>query len=322
MSAASQPVVKEVSGSTALLQRYCLGAAAGISSLVHYRGMQKFTWAVAPLFDSENTALLELPGGGKLQIYLNDGYWARLLVRGFTYEAEIKGILELILSQPDTYFLDCGSNIGYWSVIASRLLPSGHTIALEASPSNYNRLHRNAELNDGRFETVLGAIWSRDGETLKIVTHDQRHAGSSVVNRREKLGYKGYHEYKIESITIDSICARFIEENQRARIAIKLDVEGAEIQALEGAKQILGSREVIVIYEDHGQDSACDISDLFINQLGFDVFHCDELGSIARMKSIADIKRIKTNASTGYNFAACSRNSIFSQTLSSRSSQR
>lgn len=67
MPAASQPVVKEVSGSAAHLQRFCLGAAAGLSSLVHNRGMQKFTWAMAPLFDSENTALLELPGGGSFR---------------------------------------------------------------------------------------------------------------------------------------------------------------------------------------------------------------------------------------------------------------
>lgn len=319
MPAASQPVIKEVSGSAAHLQRFCLGAAAGLSSLVHYRGMQKFTWTMAPLFDSENTAVLGLPGGGNLQIYLNDGYWTRLLVRGYAYEPEIESILRFTLAQPDTYFLDCGSNIGYWSVIASHILPPGHTIALEASPSNYKRLHRNAELNENRFDTVLGAIWYRDGDTLSIVTHDQRHAGSSVVNRREKMGLKGYHEYKIETITIDSICDRFIAGNRDARIVIKLDVEGAEIQAIEGAKSVLGSREVIVIYEDHGQDSSCSISDLFMNNMGFDIFYCDEHGSIVQMKSLADVRSIKVDASTGYNFSACSKNSSFSQTLGARS---
>lgn len=322
MPAASRPVVKEVSGSTAPLQRFCLGAAAGLSSLVHYRGMQKFTWAMAPLFDSENTAVLELPGGGKLQIYLNDGYWARLLVPGFTYEPEIELILKAVLTQPDIYFLDCGSNIGYWSVIASRLLPPGHTVALEASPSNCKQLDRNAELNEGRFDTVLGAIWSRDGDTLNIVTHDKRHAGSSVVNRREKTGQKGYYEHSIESVTIDSICGRYVEDDRNAKIVIKLDVEGAEIQAIEGARKTLSSREVVVIYEDHGQDLSCKISDLFINSLGFDVFYCDESGSIARMNAVAEIRRIKTNASTGYNFSACSRNSAFSQILAARSSAR
>lgn len=227
-------------------------------------------------------------------------------------------ILRLTLTQPNTYFLDCGSNIGYWSVIASRILPPGHTVALEASPSNYKRLSRNAELNEDRFDTVLGAIWSRGGETLNIVTHDQRHAGSSVVNRREKMGQKGYHEYKIDSITIDSICDRFTENNPDARIVIKLDVEGAEIQAIEGAERVLGSREVIVIYEDHGQDSSCKISDLFMNSLGFDIFYCDERGSITQVKSLAEVRSIKSDPSTGYNFSACSRNSSFSRILASQ----
>ena len=317
MHTASQPVVTEVSGSTAQLQRFCLGAAAGLSGLIRYRGMQRFTWAMAPLFDSNNTAVLKLPSGGKLQIYLNDGYWARLLVPGFVYEPEIELILRDVLTQPDTYFLDCGSNIGYWSVIASRVLPPGHTVALEASPSSYEQLHRNAQLNEGRFDTVLGAIWSREGDTLAIVTHDKRHAGSSVVNRREKTGQKGYHEYKIDSVTIDSICNRYIPD-RNAKVVIKLDVEGAEMQAIEGAREVLSSREVVVIYEDHGQDSSCEISDLFINRLGFDVFFCDESGSIARMNSVADVRNVKTSTSTGYNFSACSRNSTFSRILAAR----
>jgi FkbM family methyltransferase len=321
MHTASQPVVTEVSGSAAHLQRFCLGAAAGLSSLVHNRGMQRFTWAVAPLFDSRNTAVLELPAGGKLQIYLNDGYWARLLVPGFVYEPEIQFILKTVLTQPDTYFLDCGSNIGYWSVVASQTLPPGHTIAFEASPSSYEQLHRNAELNHGRFDTVLAAIWSRDGDTLNIVTHDKRHAGSSVVNRREKTGQKGYHEYRIESLTIDSICSRYIPDPD-ARVVIKLDIEGAELQAIAGADQTLRSREVVLIYEDHGQDSSCEISDLFINGLGLDVFYCHESGAIARMNSIADVRAVKTSASTGYNFSACSTNSVFSRLLSPRSSAR
>lgn len=318
MSTASQPVVTGVSGSTAQLQKFFLEAAAGLSSLVHYRGMQRFTWAIAPLFDSKNTAVLELPSGGKLQIYLNDGYWSRLLAPGFVYEPDIELILRDLLILSDTYFLDCGSNIGYWSVIASRLLPPGHTVALEASPSSYEQLNRNAELNKGQFDAVLGAIWSRDGEKLAIVTHDKRHAGSSVVNRREKKGQKGYHEFQIESVTIDSICRRYVPGGD-ARIVIKLDIEGAEIQAIEGAQEVLSSREVAVLYEDHGQDSSCEISELFINRLGFDVFHCDDSGSIARMNSITDIRNIKTSTSIGYNFSACSRNSTFSRTLASRS---
>jgi FkbM family methyltransferase len=310
----SQPKVAEVSGSAANLQRFCLEAAAVLSRFLQNRGMQRLTWVMARFFDRRNTALLDLPSGGKIQIYLNDGYWTRLLVSGFIYEPEIDFVLKRVLTQPDTYFLDCGANIGYWSVIASRSLPQGRTVALEASPPQFEQLRRNAQLNEGRFDAILGAIWSRNGDTLVIMTHDMRHAGSSVVNRREKAGQHGYHEYRVESVTIDSVCDRYIPRRD-SKIVIKLDVEDAEIQALEGARGVLGTREVVVLYEDHGQDSSCRISELFIRNLEFDVFYCDEYNTVTRMNSIADVRNVKKCISTGYNFCACSRDSVFSKML-------
>jgi len=266
------------------------------------------------MFDGRNSAVLELPSGGKIQIYLKDGYWTRLLVNGFVYEPEIESILNRVLTQPNTYFLDCGANIGYWSVFASRILSPGQTLALEASPPQFDQLCQNARLNEGKFETFLGAIWSRTGESLVIVTHDRRHAGASVVNRREKATQRGYHECRIESVTIDSVCDRYVSSLD-ARIVIKLDVEDAEIPALEGARDVLRAREVVVLYEDHGQDSSCRISQHFIMNLGFDVFYCDATNTLKRMNSVADVRNIKTDASKGYNFCACGRASAFSKVL-------
>lgn len=187
-------------------------------------------------------------------------------------------------------------------------------MALEASPPNYERLRRNAELNDGRFEAILGAAWSRDGDTLAIVTHDRRHAGSSVVNRREKAGQAGYHEYGVQSITIDSLCDRYVPD-PNARVVIKLDVEDAEIQALQGAQGVLGSREVAVLYEDHGSDPSCRTSEYFFRNFDFDIFYCDQHDCLTRMNSVADVRSVKKSATAGYNFHACSRNSAFSKAL-------
>lgn len=272
------------------------------------------TWDLAKLFDSHNAVVVELPSGGKFQVYLNDGYWSRLFINGFSYEPDVAHVLRRVFTQADTYFLDCGANLGYWSVFASQLLPSGRVLALEASPPQYERLLQNAKLNAGSFEAILGAIWSRDNDELVIVTHDQRHAGASVVNRREKVGQDGYHEYKLQSITIETICNRHIP-NKNASVVIKLDVEDAEIQALEGARGVISSRDVLILYEDHGQDPTCHISDYLLNNFEFQIFHCDDQGALTRMNSIPDIKNVKKHKSSGYNFCACSPNSAFSKIL-------
>ena len=190
-------------------------------------------------------------------------------------------------------------------------------MALEASPPQFERLRRNAQLNGDNFEAILGAVWLRDGDTLVIVTHDQRHAGASVVNRREKAGQTGYHEYGVQSITIDSVCERYIP-NPDARVVIKLDVEDAEIQALQGARGVLNSHEVVVIYEDHGQDPSCHISDFFFKNLEFDIFYCDGQNTVTRMYSVADVKKVKNSTSIGYNYYACTRDSVFSRMFASR----
>ena len=131
MAGPTHPKVTEVNGLAANVQLRCLQGAASLSSFFQARGMQRFTWSIAPLFDSRNSAVLELPLGGKIQVSLNDGYWTRLLVTGCVYEPEIGFMLNLLLTKSDAYFLDCGANIGYWSVIASTILSPGRTLALK-----------------------------------------------------------------------------------------------------------------------------------------------------------------------------------------------
>jgi len=100
---------------------------------------------------------------------------------------------------------------------------------------------------------------------------------------------------------------------------IKLDVEDAEIQALQGARCVLSSREVVVLYEDHGQGPSCHISKFLFENFDFDIFYCDEQNTLTRMHSVGDVRNVKKSVFTGYNLCACSRNSVFSRILADHS---
>jgi FkbM family methyltransferase len=303
---------KATGGVSSSLQLFCLRVIGAVSHLAGNRGMQRFTWGLARhLFEPSNSAVLQLASGGRLRIRLGDGYWTRLLIPGYVYEPEIWCVLSRVLKEPDMFFLDCGANIGYWSVICSQFLPPGRIVAVEASPPNYAQLLENAKLNGDKFQAVWGALWDRDGENVVIVSHELRHAGSSITDRRDKIGVAGYKQHDVSTVTIDALCDRSIPE-PNAKIVIKLDVEGAEIAALSGARKTLFQRQAMVLYEDHGQDRECRVSEFVMTQLGLDVCYFGENMQVRRMHTVADIRDLKVNSNVGYNFVAFSKGSSFS----------
>jgi FkbM family methyltransferase len=311
---------RALGGPLAGLHLFCLRLIAFASRLAGGRGMQKCTWILARVFSPTHAAILETASGARLKIRLADGYWTRLLIPGYSYEPEIGATLARVLAQPDVFFLDCGANIGYWSVVLSRMLPAGRILAVEASPPNYAQLAENAALNEGKFQTVPAALWERDGEEAVIVSHELRHAGSSIVERRDKISVAGYTGYTVPTVTIDSLCDRYVPDPaaklpaakpHAAKIVIKLDVEGAEIPALHGARKVFAERQALLLYEEHGQDAECRVSAFVLNELGFTVFHCGQDARCTPMRSLEDIRRLKVDPHTGYNFVACAPGSAF-----------
>ncbi len=73
-----------------------------------------------------------------------------------------------------------------------------------------------------------------------------------------------------KTITLDAIFQKFNHDG-KDRVVIKLDIEGAEIQALKGASDIL-MHEPLIIYEDHGKDRNSTISRYISEELGYEIY--------------------------------------------------
>jgi len=279
------------------------------------RGLPKLANLIGShLFGAHNNAVIALDRYGRLRLSLRDGYWINLLFSDFQYETEVMVVLGRALTRRDVFFIDCGANIGYWSIVASSVISMPERVlAIEASPPVFERLCDNAALNDHRFKCLLAAAWSRDDEMLQIVSHDKRHAGSSVVSRRGKQHEAGYRTDEVRSVTLDTICEKYVPEE--VEIILKLDVEGAEIAALQGAEKLLTERHPLLVYEDHGNDPDSTVSQVVLQELGMHVYYCTDRSSVIRMRDVAEIRRLKTNASRGYNFFACTPNSVFANSL-------
>ena len=77
---------------------------------------------------------------------LTDMIGRRIFLFG-VWEPEMTAYVEATL-RPGGVFIDVGANIGYYSMLASRLVgPSGSVVAIEPSPTNFSELKRNIALN-------------------------------------------------------------------------------------------------------------------------------------------------------------------------------
>jgi FkbM family methyltransferase len=137
--------------------------------------------------------------------------------------------------QPGDVFVDVGANIGYFSLLASEAVgKGGKVVAIEASPSIFAELKANLLLNDVRnVRAVNMAVLDRKG-TVAISRGPAYNQGmSSIV----PTGADFTHEAEVEGGPLGDLLTD--EEIARVRL-IKIDVEGAEWQVVEGLLPLFG----------------------------------------------------------------------------------
>jgi len=131
------------------------------------------------------------------------------------------------LARGDT-FIDVGSNIGYYSLLASRIVGrSGHVYSIEASPTSLAQLRHNIALNHAdNVEVIQAIVADHDGEQEFWWSP----AGCST-SVQSLASAKGMHsEGRIRCRALTSIVPG--DQLLNARL-IKIDVEGAERAVLE-----------------------------------------------------------------------------------------
>lgn len=128
-------------------------------------------------------------------------------------------------------FLDIGANIGYFSLLASDVFD--RVVAIEASPSIFERLARNVRANglDGRVILHNVAVGERAG-TLDFYFDPDQSGGSSLV--------PGGNRVFEARVPVSPLAAIVTAEDLFGAAFIKIDVEGLEGVVLD---QILELRD-------------------------------------------------------------------------------
>ena len=130
---------------------------------------------------------------------------------------------------PGDVVLDCGANVG---VYTRHALQKGAklVVAIEPAPESLECLRRNLapQIAAGRVVVYPKGVWNRDEELQLSVGPQWASTASSVVLDRGKKG---------PTITLTTIDKMVAELNLASVDFVKMDIEGAEMQALEGAAQ-------------------------------------------------------------------------------------
>lgn len=128
--------------------------------------------------------------------------------------------------RPGDVFIDVGANIGYYSLLASKLVgDSGKVVSVEALPQIFVRLEQNLRQNDTRnVRTVNAAAWDKP-EKVKIFTRQEGPSGSTTLIPEWADQWHLQQQLEIDAKPLSDILTE--EEIKSARL-IKIDVEGAE----------------------------------------------------------------------------------------------
>lgn len=163
------------------------------------------------------------------------------------YEPEaMQGIRRLV--NAGDCCLDVGANLGYYTIfLAKSVGPRGLVVAFEPFPGNFAILEKNIQLNQLQIVTLERSALSNCSGSIRLI-----HSVADPYSPTPSVG--GYAaegdrvSVNVPSFRLDDYAAGL----GKAPNFIKIDVEGAELAVLEGARRTLAEARPALLVEIHG----------------------------------------------------------------------
>jgi FkbM family methyltransferase len=151
------------------------------------------------------------------------------------------------LLKPGMTVVDAGANWGYFSLVCANLVGAGgRVLALEPHPRLVSMLAENVAANRLSQVDVLELAAAADAGTRRFVGFDER-SGNWGLSRAARPSERA--DFECTAVALDAL----IDERRMERVdLVKLDIEGAEAQAIRGMRSGLQRRRYrYVIVECH-----------------------------------------------------------------------
>ena len=160
-----------------------------------------------------------------------------------SYEPMVEKIFTRAIGEA-SFFLDAGANSGFYSLLARVTNPQAKVIAIEPNPEVAMVLFDNLNSNNqSDYVDILNcAIFDKRGSEKLIVPNFSGSAAGSMSRLHPEEKVESI--FQIETILIDDVASNLPQLD-----LIKMDIEGAEFQALQGAEQTLTRLQPVIIVE-------------------------------------------------------------------------
>lgn len=172
----------------------------------------------------------------------------QLIERG-EYEAAMATVLDRYVF-PGAVFVDLGANEGYFSILASKSGgPTGKVYAIEPQARCQEVIRENCRLNQCANVSIIPVAVSDHAGQLILNLHPATNTGATSIWRTARSSIR---TSLVECMTLH---AALDAEKINAVHLLKIDIEGAEYEAVLGSPEVFNSGLVKVIALEYHPDT-------------------------------------------------------------------
>ena len=212
--------------------------------------------------------------GKRMYLDLSDrGLCWPLFLRGVYEDFSTRVFKDMV--RADMVVVDVGAGIGYYTLLAADLVGGKGTVyAFEPNPYNYALLVKNVEANECNNVVCLPKAISKKVGFTKLFL--------SSVNRGDHRIYDSRDGREYITVEVTSLDA-FFEDDLRRIDVIKMDVQGAEMEVLQGMSNLLSKQSNLTILTEFwplGLEMSGSSPTEFLRELlrhHFTVYHINEV---------------------------------------------
>jgi FkbM family methyltransferase len=176
-------------------------------------------------------------------------YTRFMLTRVDVPDALERKIIKNNLLNKKNIFIDCGANAGFYSIDIAKSVTNCNVYAFEPSIKERYFLKENIKLNKIKNIEVLDfAVGNRVGEVYFNDTRSSLKPNSSgsgyITNNAPEIK----KNYPVKITTLDDFFKNKLDFKNTS-IFIKIDLEGLDLEAIEGSKELLINYDCSVVFE-------------------------------------------------------------------------